>query len=50
MDAVLSVRTSAGMLGALRLGRLAKDVELCGRLTSEQLRHELNSAGVKHPF
>lgn len=61
MDAVLSVKTSAGMLGALRLVRLAREVEdevrsqrmyrvrvllpeleLCGRLTSEQLRHELN--------
>lgn len=60
MDAVLSVKTSAGMLGALRLARLALDMteavregrmdgvrarldelELCGRLTMEQLRHEL---------
>lgn len=59
MDAVLSVKTSAGMLGALRLARLVLDMEdavreriggvrarldeleLCGRLTMEQLRHEL---------
>lgn len=65
MDAVLSVKTSAGMLGALRLARLASEIEdavrhcrmdwigtrvgeleLCGRLTVEQLRHELGQDPV----
>lgn len=60
-DAVLSIKTSAGMLGALRLAQLASDiedevrhqrmnnvralaaeVERCGELTAEQLRHELS--------
>lgn len=60
VDAVLSVKTSAGMLGALRLEQLALDMEdavrkrrmdrvrallaeleLCGQLTTEQLRREL---------
>lgn len=63
MDAVLSIKTSAGMLGALRLVWLASDVEdavrmgrmgrvrglltemeLCGQLTTEQLRTELGDA------
>ena len=57
MDAVLSVRTSARMIGALRLAQLAADIEqhlaagdtqragssldeleVCGRLTMEELR------------
>lgn len=61
MDAVLSIKTSAGMLGALRLAKLVNDleedvrhqrmdnvralaaeVERCGELTTEQLRHELS--------
>ncbi|MGN7150732.1 Hpt domain-containing protein [Arthrobacter sp. SAFR-179] len=59
-DAVLSVKTSAGMLGALRLEQLAlemedavrkqrmervrtllTELEICGQLTTEQLRDEL---------
>lgn len=60
MDAVLSIKTSAGMLGAVRLEQLALNIEdaarngrmdrarsflaeldMCGELTTEQLRCEL---------
>lgn len=59
MDAALSVKTSARMMGALRLAQLASamedavseqrmdkvralldELDNCGRLTMEQLRHE----------